>query len=156
MSRLRRGWLISGMLAGAAMTATAAGAADEPAAVLKYRQNTMDALGGHMGALAAVAKGDVTFTDDVAVNAEAIHGLSQNLARLFPAGSGKDAGKSASLPAIWEKPAEFEQAVKVFQEQSAKLVEVAKGGDQAAIAAQIGALGKDGCGGCHQNFREKS
>jgi cytochrome c556 len=34
------------------------------------------------------------------------------------------------------------------------LAEVAKGGDSAAIAAQIGELGKKGCGGCHKPYRE--
>jgi cytochrome c556 len=36
----------------------------------------------------------------------------------------------------------------------AKLVQVSKGGDEAAVKAQIGAVGKS-CGGCHETFREK-
>ena len=34
-------------------------------------------------------------------------------------------------------------------------VACAAGGDKAAIAAQFGAMGKSGCGGCHKKFREK-
>jgi len=31
---------------------------------------------------------------------------------------------------------------------------VSKGGDEGAVKAQIGAVGK-ACGNCHENFREK-
>ncbi len=36
----------------------------------------------------------------------------------------------------------------------AKLAQVSKSGDEAAVKAQIGATGK-ACGGCHETFREK-
>ncbi len=39
--------------------------------------------------------------------------------------------------------------------EAEKLMTVAAGGDKAAIAAQFGAMGKSGCGGCHKKFREK-
>ena len=60
-----------------------------------------------------------------------------------------------ALPAIWEKPGDFEAAVKALQDESAKLMQVAKSGDMGAIGAQVGALGKNSCGGCHNNFRKK-
>jgi cytochrome c556 len=56
---------------------------------------------------------------------------------------------------IWEKWAEFEQAAQKFEEESAKFAEVAQGGDMAAIGPALGAFGKNGCGGCHETFREK-
>jgi cytochrome c556 len=62
--------------------------------------------------------------------------------------------KSAALPAIWEKPADFKQAQDRLQSEAAKLVQVSKGGDEAVVKAQIGAVGKS-CGGCHESFREK-
>ncbi len=111
--------------------------------------------------VAAVVKGDVSFTDDVAANAQALAEqgklLTANLKLLFPQGSGKgETGeKSAALPAIWEKWADFEAAAQKFEEVSAKFAEVAQGGDMAAIGPALGALGKQGCGGCHQTFREK-
>jgi cytochrome c556 len=108
-----------------------------------------------MGAIAMVAKGEVTFTDEVAGHARAINLLSQNLARYFPPGSGKEAGETAALPVIWEKWTEFEVAIKTLGTESAKLAEVAEGGDRTAIAVQTGELGNKGCGGCHKTFREK-
>ena len=62
--------------------------------------------------------------------------------------------KSAALPAVYDKPAEVKQAVERFQGEIGKLAQVSKSGDEAAVKAQIGAVGKT-CGGCHDSFREK-
>ena len=35
------------------------------------------------------------------------------------------------------------------------MVEVAAGGDKAAIGQQMGSLGKVGCGTCHKTYRQK-
>jgi cytochrome c556 len=120
----------------------------------------MDANGAHLTMIAAVAKGEVSFTDEVAAHAQALAEqgklLTANLQLLFPEGTGKGAGPdTAALPVIWEKWSEFEQAAQAFEQQSAKLLEVADSGDMAALGQQLGALGKEGCGGCHQTFREK-
>jgi cytochrome c556 len=132
-----------------------ANAADEPANLIKYRQSTMKAIGGHMGAIAGVVKGEVSFSDELFGHAHAINEMSKNLVRLFPQGSGTEAGETRALPAIWEKPDDFAASVKSLQDESAKLMEVAKAGDMGAIGAQVGALGKNSCGGCHNNFRKK-
>jgi cytochrome c556 len=138
-----------------ALGSAAVEAADEPANIIKYRQSIMKAIGGHMGAVAGVAKGEVTFTDEVAGHAHAINEMGKNLLRLFPKDSGPEAGETRALPVIWEKWSDFEAAVDSLKSESAKLAEVAKGGDTAAIAEQVGALGKNGCGGCHKTFRKK-
>ena len=141
--------------------AAAAFAADEPVNIVKYRKAFMDANGAHITMIAAVVKGDVSFKDNIAANAKALAEqgklLTADLQRLFPKGSGKGetAEKSAALPVIWEKWSDFEAAAQKFQEESAKFAEVAAGGDMAAIGPALGALGKQGCGGCHQTFREK-
>jgi len=130
-------------------------AEEDPAALIAYRQSIMTAIGGHTGAIVMAVKGDVGFTDEVAGHAHAISEMSKNLARLFPPGSGKEAGETRALAIIWEKWDDFEAAIKTLGIESAKLAEVAKGGDRSAIAAQTGELGNKGCGGCHKTFREK-
>jgi cytochrome c556 len=137
--------------------AAVAFAADEPANIVKYRKAFMDANGAHITMIAAVVKGEVSWTDELAGHAHALHEQSKHLLRLFPEGSGKgdtDA-KSVALPVIWERWSEFEEAANAFEAESGKLVEAVESGDQAAIARQLGALGKQGCGGCHEDFREK-
>jgi cytochrome c556 len=138
-------------------TAGASFAADEPANVIKYRQALMKANSAHITMVAAVVKGEVSWTDELAGNAHALHEQSKNLLRLFPEGSGKGDTdvKSVALPVIWEQWGEFEEAAAAFEEESAKLVEAVDSGDQAAVARQLGALGKNGCGNCHETFREK-
>jgi cytochrome c556 len=142
------------------LTATvgaAAFAADEPANVIKYRQAFMQANGGHITMIAAVVKGEVSWTDELAGHAHALHEQSKHLLRLFPEGSGKGDTdvQSAALPVIWEQWSGFEEAANAFETESGKLVEAVESGDQAAIARQLGALGKQGCGNCHEDFREK-
>jgi len=141
---------------------TVALAADEPANVVKYRQTFMKGNSAHLGMIAAIVKGEVSLTDELAPNAAALaemgEMLNANLQRLFPEGTamGADVGaETRALPAIWENWAEFEQVAMRFQEETAKLAEVAQGGDMTAVAQQVGVLGKEGCGACHENFRQK-
>lgn len=154
------------LAAGAALVVMAAGsmsvfAADEPANVTKYRQTFMKANSAHIGMIASIAKGEVSLTDEVAPNAAALaqmgEMMSANLQQLFPEGTDKAAGlETAALPAIWEDWGKFEQVAVRFQEETAKLAEIAQGGDMAAIGQQLGVVGKEGCGACHETFRERN
>lgn len=158
MMRTPRVWRA---VAGAALLATTIGAAafaaDEPANIVKYRQALMKANSAHLTMIAAMVKGEVSWDDTLVGNAQALHEQSQHILRLFPEGTGKGDTevKSVALPVIWEQWDKFQQAAQAFEQQSAKLVEAAQSGDQAAIAQQLGALGKQGCGNCHETFREK-
>jgi cytochrome c556 len=161
MMRTSRAWCAA---AAAGLLATAMGAAafaaDEPANIVKYRKAFMGANGAHITMIAAVMKGEVSF-GDVATNAQALAEqgkfLAANLEQLFPEGTakGETGEESAALPVIWERWDEFQQAAESFEQESAKLAEAAEGGDQTAIAQQLAALGKQGCGNCHETFREK-
>jgi cytochrome c556 len=157
--------LLRNIAAGTALVLIAAGstlafAADEPANMVKYRKNLMGANGAHLGMIAATVKGEISLSDAIALNAQALaldaEVLSANLKQLFPEGSDEAAGlETRALPAIWQNWQGFEAAAMRFKEETAKFAEVAKGGDMAAIAQQVGALGKNGCGACHGDFRKK-
>jgi cytochrome c556 len=160
MSPCSRKLAIGTMLVLMTMGSTLAFAADEPANLVKYRQNFMKGNSAHLGMIAALVKGEVSLTDELAPNAAALAEmgkmLSANLQQLFPEGTDKAAGlETAALPAIWEKWSDFEQVAMRFQEETAKLAEVAEAGDTAAIGQQLGVVGKEGCGACHETFREK-
>lgn len=130
-------------------------AIDEPENVINYRKGIMRANGGHMGSLAAMARGDVSFTDEALLHARTIHDMSQNIGRLFPPGTGpgETEVETDALPTIWERPDEFQQAITSLQEQSAAMIQAAESGDQTAFAQQVGMLGREGCGNCHDDFR---
>ena len=135
------------------LTAPAA-AVDEPENIIKYRQGVMKAIGAHIGGIAGVMKGEVSFKGHIAAHARGLHEMSKLLSGdLFPEGTGNDAfPKTRALPKIWTEWSDFEAGIKKMEEESAKLVEVAQSGDMGAIGAQLGNLGKS-CGGCHKPFR---
>ena len=153
--RLRTPLVAGGALAVALVLGTSIGhAVDEPANIVKYRQATMKALGGHTAAIASVVKGETGFTDEVALHARAINDLSQNLLRLFPEGTGEEAGeKTRALPVIWQRWHDFETIVKALQDTSAELVTAAESGDMTAVRRAFAPMGKQGCGACHETFR---
>ena len=72
----------------------------------------------------------------------------------FPKGSGPDAVKDTEAKAeIWSNWSGFEAKMSDFQKEAAKLAEVAKGGDPAAIKAQFGKTAET-CKACHKEFRK--
>ncbi|MGQ0656336.1 MAG: cytochrome c, partial [Betaproteobacteria bacterium] len=46
------------------------------------------------------------------------------------------------------------EAASRLENEASRLVQVSRSGDEAAVKAQIGAVGK-ACGGCHNDFRAK-
>ena len=95
---------------------------------------------------------------DVAKAADALVAVAPKIPGLFPKGTGRpdvDAKTTRALPKIWEDWAGFEAAAKALGAEAAKLSMVAAKGGKDAIAAQFGATGKKGCGGCHKPFRGK-
>ena len=152
-SRGMRRFIIALAVGLSAVVASQAFAADEPANVIKYRQNVMRSIGGHIGAIAAIVKGEVSFTDDVAAHARGINAMSKVVPHIFPKGTDNASNADTrALPAIWEDMGKFDAAVKAFQAASASLVTVAEAGDPSAFGGALGELGK-ACGGCHKPFR---
>ncbi len=127
-------------------------AAQEEEGAIKHRKAIMRAVGGHMGAMGLIIKGEVRFVDDLKGHAHAMVELSKIVERVFPEGS--DFGETRALESIWEKPKEFKQAITNFQTEAAKLAKIAGGTDGQAFIVQYKKLGKS-CGGCHKKFREK-
>lgn len=123
--------------------------ADEGA--LKYRQSLMEAIGGDMAALSNLLKYGLAHPGHAAVHAEGLASHAKLVAAAFERKVVD--GPTDAEPAIWEKPADYKEAVDAFVTESAKLAEVAKGGDAAALGAQLKATGKS-CGGCHDGFRK--
>lgn len=127
--------------------------ADEGA--IKYRQSVMKAVGGHVGAMGSILKGEGGEMADFQAHASAIAGLAEIAAGIFPEGSDKMAGDTQAKMEIWEKPDEFKKVVAAFQERAKALEAAAEGGDKGKMAEALGALGKNACKACHDDFREK-
>jgi cytochrome c556 len=113
----------------------------------------MTLIGKYFGPLGGMAQGRVPFDAKlVQRNADYLNALAQMPWDGFDPSTKNE--KSRALPAIWEQPDKVKDAAQRLQSEVGKLQSVAKGGDESAIKAQIGAVGK-ACANCHDNFREK-
>lgn len=139
--------LALGIAAGAAL------AQAKPEVLVKQRQAVMTLQSKYFGPMAAMAQGKAPYNADVVRRNAA---FLDNLSRM--AWDGFDANtkgvKSAALPAIYEQPQKFRDAASRLENEAHKLYQVSQSGDEAAVKAQIGAVGKS-CGGCHEGFRQK-
>ncbi|MCP5368919.1 MAG: cytochrome c [Hyphomicrobiales bacterium] len=143
------------MALGFAAVLAYAGAAVADGGAIKYRKAVMKAIGGHMGSMVTIVKGEGGDRADLAGHAQAMADLAKMSQHVFPKGSGTSAGETELLNAAFDKPAEFAAVQQAFVEHAAKLAEAAKGGDPKAFGAALGALGKNACKACHDNFRKK-
>ena len=139
--------LLLGLAAGSAL------AQQKPEVLVKQRQAAMTLMGKYFGPLAAMAQGKAAYNGDV-VKRNA--GFLDNLSRMPWDGfdpSTKDV-KSHAKPAVFTDSAGVKEAINRLENEVHKLYEVSQRGDEGAVKAQIGAVGK-ACGGCHEKFREK-
>jgi cytochrome c556 len=150
---MKRKFLVAMLVASAAVVTLDAAAQAKPEVMVKQRQAAMTLQAKYLGPMGAMAQGKAPYNADVVRrNAAYLETLSKMAWDGFdPSTKGE---KSAALPAVWEKSADFKQAAERFENEAAKLAQVSKSGDESAVKAQIGAVGKS-CGGCHEHFREK-
>ena len=145
--------LVASMAVVAVLASGAVLAQAKPEQLVKQRQAVMTLQGKYFGPMVGMMQGKVPF------NAEVVQrnaGFLDNLSRMPWDGfdpSTKDV-KSAALPAIWSENAKWAEAAERLQNEANKLYQVSRSGDEAAIKAQIKAVG-GACGGCHEHFRAK-
>lgn len=125
----------------------------KPETMVKQRQAAMTLQGKYWGPLGGMAQGKVPYDANIVTrNAGYLEVLSKLPWDGFnPSTQGE---KSGALPEVWKDAAGFKAAQDKLQGEIGKLVAAAKGGNEAAIKAQLGEVGKS-CGGCHEKFREK-
>ncbi len=76
----------------------------------------------------------------------------------FPAGTSVTdfPGKTAAKPEIWTDWDKVKMIPVALQAEEVKLKAAIQSGDTKAVADQIGATGKAGCGACHGPYRVKT
>ena len=116
------------------------------------REAAMKKIGGAMGGLAAIAKGETEYDAEVVkTSLTTIKETITVFPTYFPPGSEKD--DEAASPKIWENKADFEaKAAKLAADADALLAQLPA--DKAAVGAAMGTLGKD-CAACHESYRIK-
>jgi cytochrome c556 len=130
--------------------------AQDKETVVKNREALMKGQGKDLGGVKAYTEGK----GDLAQAEAGAAGLAQStkrIAEVFPPGSGGTStdGKYATKPAIWTDWNKFLEAQKVASEKAEALLVAIKSGNKGAIETAFGDMGKNGCGACHETFREK-
>ncbi|MGD1876881.1 MAG: c-type cytochrome [Kiloniellaceae bacterium] len=126
-------------------------------AAVKERQELMKSIGGNTKTIADFLKE----SKGTAAEAGAAAAKISELAKSIPAAFEVDAslsemdavGKNRAKPEIWLMWDEFTAHAKTLEEKSAALAGAFQSGDSGAIQAAFGDMGKNGCGGCHEDFR---
>ncbi len=151
MIRLRTLGLLGAVAASISATASAADVKPEDA--IEYRQSVFTVIKWNFAPIGAMVKGEKPFdANAVARHAEFLEMLSQMPLEGFAPGS--DKGDTEAKADIWTDWNDFKTKMSNFQEQTAKLAEVAKSGNEAAIKEQFGATGK-ACKSCHDKYRKE-
>ncbi|MFA5631877.1 MAG: cytochrome c [Porticoccaceae bacterium] len=126
-----------------------AGANDKK--LVEYRDNGMEILGGHMGSIVAIVKGEVPYASELAYHADALAAAAPTVLTMFEIEAMSD--DSDALPKIWQQWADFEKAARKLETASADLAAAVASGERGAIGAALGEVGKS-CKGCHDEFVE--
>lgn len=139
---------VAGIAAGLTLHAAAEPSAED---AQKYRVSIMTTLRGHIGAASMIVRGLVDDRGQLQHHADGLANGVTEMAHLFPPGSA--VGDSEALPAIWEEPEQFADAVEKAQAATAHFQQViADGGDDEAIGAAFRDVGL-ACRGCHDRYR---
>jgi cytochrome c556 len=124
--------------------------------VIKNREALMKGQSKDLGSVKAYidGKGDQAQAETGAAN------LTQSMKKIpdaFPPGSDATStdGKFATKPVIWSDWNKFLETQKIAAGKAEVLLVAIKSGDKATIQTAFGDLGKNGCGACHETFREK-
>ena len=118
---------------------------------IQYRQNYMNAISGHTGAIRRLKDGRFSAEGHLQMHTEALAQLARDIALLFPEGTG--AGKTDAKPAIWENWSDFEARAGESQQAAQALLDAVQSGDAAAIDTRFGELTQT-CKACHKPFRK--
>ena len=136
------------------LSGVVAGVAQDKMGAVTARQDFMKAQGGDVKAISDYAKGQ----GDKAKATAAIDDLIARNPKIldqFPAGTSATdfPGKTYAKPDIWTDMDKFKMIPAALLTQETKLKEVIATGDAKAVADQLGATGKAGCGACHTTYR---
>lgn len=150
------------VLAVAAGTSTVANAQAKPEDAIRARQSIMRVVALNFGPVAGMAQDKIPFNKDAFVaNAIRLESVwAMNPGRFFVPGSDKPvagakiAAFTDAKPEVWAQSDKFKTAFDRNTQEIAKLAAAARSGDENAMKAAAGEVGK-ACGGCHDDFRVK-
>jgi cytochrome c556 len=119
-------------------------------AALEARQRLMKAMGGNWAD--AQAKFKAGNVEGVAVNAENIALMADQIPGLFPLGS--MVANSKAKPEVWDQGMKFTDTTKNSSTLAAQLRDAARSKNAPTTEAIMKDFGPKACGSCHTPFRQ--
>jgi cytochrome c556 len=146
---------IAGVAVAALGLAIGVAAAQDKDAAIKDRQETMKSMGKALGGVKAFIDGKAD-QKQAGESADQLVKIIKTAGTKFPAGTSMADAPNVSWakPEIWSDHAKFETAYKNAVSEVEKLDAAVKTGDKEKVQAQFAETGKNGCGGCHTQFRQ--
>ncbi|HEU4662740.1 MAG TPA: cytochrome c [Dokdonella sp.] len=134
--------------------AAIATAAVKPETAIAYRQAGYTMLGWNFGPMAQMVRGKAPWDSaEFARRAERVALIAPQLLEGFPEGSDTGATTDAK-PEIWKNMDDFKAKMNDLVEQSKRLAEVAKSGDEAKMKEQFKQTA-GACKACHDKYRSE-
>jgi len=118
---------------------------------IEYRQKVMASIGQNMGGIGDIAKNKLPFGKNIVQHAQVINLNAKMIALAFEKNVAE--GKTDAKPEVWKDWSKFKDNAGKLETESAKLAQIAAGGDMAAVGEQIKKVG-GACKGCHDDFRK--
>ncbi len=139
------------LVTAATLYASSASAQVKPADALRYRKSAYNVLIWNWMPLANAVRGKTPYNKAEFERYSArVAQVAPMLLEGFPAGSG--VGKTEAKPEIWTNWADFQLKMKAFENESAALAVLAKGGDFEKIKLQFSKVGGT-CKACHDKYK---
>lgn len=125
-------------------------------AVVKNREALMKEQAKDMGAVKAYVEGKADLAQAEA-GATDLTLTTKKIPDAFPPGTGgpDSEEKFATKPVIWTDWNKFLESQNTASSKADALLAAVKSGNKTAVETAFGDLGKNGCGACHETFREK-
>lgn len=149
---------LSAVVAAGLLLVTPALAQADPAEVIDERQEFMKGLGNNLRIVRDFVQQGEGTAQDVAEAARKIGERAGEIPTLFPEGTGMHEVEleTGARPEIWEDPEDFAAKAESLRQAALNFAQEAEenGDDRATIGRGLATLGRDGCGACHQVYRE--
>ncbi|MGE5617204.1 MAG: c-type cytochrome [Bacillota bacterium] len=138
----------------AVLVATAAFAQQpKPESQIKLRKAAYDLMNYNFDNLDNMASGKKPYNREESIRNADFVAMLATVPRMF-FGEGTDKGETRAKPEIWEHRADFDAKMDKMSTEAAKLPQVARGGDVAALRKQVEETEK-ACKACHDDYRKK-
>ena len=124
---------------------------------VEYRQHTFQVIRHNFGQMRAMIGGKRAFDQkEFQQRADNLAALAKMPWEAFLQGTDMKSisDNNSALPAIWSKKGEFDKTARLFEKNTAALAAAAKTGDKGKIKKALGQVGKYGCKGCHDNYKD--